>query len=54
MIQKAAVGVLIGLSTRIIVVKIVVVESLIVEVIDIDWNNMHKEMALIKHGIKDY
>lgn len=45
-IQKAAVGMLIGLVPEVIVVKIVATESPVVRAVEVNRNNTQKEMAL--------
>lgn len=37
-----------------IVMKIVVVESFVVGVIDIEWDDMYREIALMRQDMKDY
>lgn len=45
---------MIDLATGVIAMKIVVIESLIVKAVDIDQNDIHREITLIKQGIKEY
>lgn len=53
-IQKAAFGLLIGLAAEVIIVKMVVVKNLVMEAIDVDWNDMHREIALMRQDTKNY
>lgn len=53
-IQKVVIGVLIGLAAGVIAVKMVVAESPIMGAVDIDQNNIHIEMALMRQNTKDY
>lgn len=52
--QKARFGVLISLATRLITIKMVAVKNLFLEVRDVDWNDMHKKIALMTQGTKEY
>ena len=50
MTQKAAVGVLIGLAAGVIAVKTVAAEGPVVGVVDVDRDDMHREMASMRQG----
>ena len=52
--QKAVVRVLIGLVAGMIAMKIVVAETFIVEAVDINRNDIYREMILIRQGTKNY
>lgn len=46
MIWKAIIKILIDLVTKIIIVKINVIESIIIKTVNVNWDNMYKEIAL--------
>lgn len=48
MTQKAAVGELIGLVVRMMAVKMVVAESSVVGAVNVDRDDMYKEMTWMK------
>lgn len=50
MTQKAAIRVLISLAIEVIAIKTVMIEGFVVETIDVNWDDMHKKMALIKQS----
>lgn len=52
-IQKAVVELLIGLIARVIAVKMVMIETLVIGVVNIDRNNIHGKMALMRQSTKD-
>lgn len=54
MIQKSAIGILISLTVGVIIMKIIVAENLIVEVVDINQDNIYREMTLMKQDTKNY
>lgn len=47
-IQKTAVGVLIWPAAKVITIKIVAPESLIIEIVDVNQDNMYEEMASMR------
>ncbi len=51
MTQKAAIGVLIGLAAGVIFVKTVVAQGLIMGAVDVNWDNMHREMTSMRQDI---
>lgn len=46
--QKTAIGMLIDLATNVIAVKMIMVESFIVRTVDIDWDDIHKKITLMR------
>lgn len=52
--QKTVIMLLIGLAVGVIAVKMVAIESLIVRIVNIDWDDIHGKMALMRQSIKDY
>lgn len=54
MTQKTIIRVLINLAARVIIIKMITIEIFVLGVVNIDWDDMYKEIALIKQDTKDY
>lgn len=51
MIQKATVGMMIGLATMMIAVKTVTVEGYLVKAVDVDRSSIYRKIISIRQGI---